>query len=68
MCQPQASAAVSGEKNAEKRGFRLRKKVICATMKLVTKKCVMSKTMRQMPGWVLAHCLRLWKEWVQGGI
>lgn len=47
-------------------GFWLRKKGICATMKLVTKKCVMSKTMRQTSVRVLAHCLRLWKEWGAG--
>ena len=35
-------------------GFWLRKKGICATMKLVTKKCVMSKTMRQTSVRVLA--------------
>lgn len=49
-------------------GFWLRKKGICATMKLVTKKCVMSKTMRQTSVRVLAHCLRLWKEWGQGSM
>ena len=37
-------------------------------MKLVTKKCVMSKTMRQTSVRVLAHCLRLWKEWGQGSM
>ena len=66
MCQPQASAAVRIKRMLKMQGFWLRKKGICATMKLVTKKCVMSKTMRQTSVRVLAHCLRLWKEWGRG--
>ena len=38
MCQPQASATVRVKRMPKMQGFWLRKKGICATMKLVTKK------------------------------